>query len=139
MPVVHSPAHELAPKYLSVGETARALGLGESTIWAMVRSGEIGSVFYRNRRLIPVTAIDAFMEAQSPGADVERAARGLAATVADPEVLRKVAAVLTHAADEAAARSTSKRARTRDEAPTTRPRTRKTTASATTSKAGHGR
>ena len=51
--VITVPATEGHKVFLSVKEMAAALGLCEGTIWAHMRRGEMPSVKYGRRRLIP--------------------------------------------------------------------------------------
>jgi len=54
------------PRVLRVEEAARALGIGRSLAYDLIRSGRLRSIKIGSRRLIPVSAIDeaiaAFME-----------------------------------------------------------------------------
>ena len=53
------------PVLLRVTEAARLLGLGRSTVYALVATGELKSVtFGRKARRIPVAAVDALVEAR---------------------------------------------------------------------------
>ena len=52
----------LAPRLLTVAQAAAALGLGESTVHALVRAGEIESVKIGTARRIPVGALDGFVQ-----------------------------------------------------------------------------
>jgi excisionase family DNA binding protein len=56
-------------RLLTVAQAAVALSLGESTVHALVRSGEIGSVKIGAARRVPVEAIDAYIaDLQKKGA-----------------------------------------------------------------------
>ncbi|ROT25615.1 helix-turn-helix domain-containing protein [Micromonospora sp. HM5-17] len=61
-----TPATPLMPRVLRVEEAARALGIGRSLAYDLIRSGRLRSIKIGSRRLIPVSAIDeaiaAFME-----------------------------------------------------------------------------
>jgi excisionase family DNA binding protein len=50
----------VAPLLLTVGQAAAALGLGESTVHGLIRSGELGSRKIGARR-VPVAELDAFV------------------------------------------------------------------------------
>jgi excisionase family DNA binding protein len=43
---------------LSIGEAASRLGVSKTTLWSLVRGGQIRSISLGRRRLIPVTALD---------------------------------------------------------------------------------
>ena len=51
----------VAPKLLTVRQAAAALGVGESTVHALIRSGELGSRKIGSSRRIPVEEVDAFI------------------------------------------------------------------------------
>lgn len=57
---------------LTVTEAARRLGIGRTTTFALMRTGELRSVTVGRRRLVPAGAIDEFV------AGLERATRGSA-------------------------------------------------------------
>jgi excisionase family DNA binding protein len=61
-----TPTSPLAPRVLRVEEAARALGIGRSLAYDLIRSGRLRSFKVGSRRLIPASAIDeaiaAFME-----------------------------------------------------------------------------
>lgn len=42
---------------LNVSEAGRILGVSDSTVWRMIRRGDIPSIFARGRRLIPREAL----------------------------------------------------------------------------------
>lgn len=48
----------IAPRVLRVEEAARALGIGRSLTYDLIRSGRLRSFKVGSRRLIPATAID---------------------------------------------------------------------------------
>jgi excisionase family DNA binding protein len=47
-----------APRVLRVEEAARALGIGRSLVYDLIRTGRLRSLKVGSRRLIPITAID---------------------------------------------------------------------------------
>ncbi|MCK8113965.1 helix-turn-helix domain-containing protein [Anaerosoma tenue] len=49
-------------RLLSVDEAQKALGVHRSTLYELMRSGDIESVRIGRRRLIPVQTIEAFIE-----------------------------------------------------------------------------
>jgi excisionase family DNA binding protein len=49
----------ITPAFYSLGDTARLLGVSVSTVRALLRSGELGSVRIGRRRLVSAVAIDA--------------------------------------------------------------------------------
>lgn len=53
---------EAEPVLLSVQDAARALGVGRTEIFLMVKRGDIGSVRIGRRRLIPLAEINRFVE-----------------------------------------------------------------------------
>ncbi len=57
----------LAAMALSVQEAARVLGLGRTTVFALVSRGELASLRVGRRRLVPVSAIEAYLVRASNG------------------------------------------------------------------------
>lgn len=57
------------PARLSYGidEAARALGLGRTTIYALIGEGLLRSIKVGNRRLIPASALESFLAAALEG------------------------------------------------------------------------
>lgn len=52
----------VAPRHLvSVGEAAQRLAVGRSTVYAMVKSGELESVTIGRLRSIPIDSLEAFL------------------------------------------------------------------------------
>lgn len=51
----------VAARLLTVAQAAAALGLGESTVHGLIRSGELGSRKIGGARRVPVTDLDAFV------------------------------------------------------------------------------
>ncbi len=47
-----------SPRVLRVEEAARALGIGRSLVYDLIRTGRLRSLKVGSRRLIPITAID---------------------------------------------------------------------------------
>jgi excisionase family DNA binding protein len=45
------------PALLTVEETGRRLGVSVSTVWRLIRRGEVRSIRRRGRRLVPVEAV----------------------------------------------------------------------------------
>ena len=60
-----TPAPHLEPLQVEVTEAARLLGYSRSTIYAMLRSGELPSTLHGSSRRIPVTALRAWIEAHT--------------------------------------------------------------------------
>ncbi|MCX4470797.1 excisionase family DNA-binding protein [Micromonospora sp. NBC_01655] len=48
----------ITPRVLRVDEAARALGIGRSLVYELIRSGRLRSFKVGSRRLIPASAID---------------------------------------------------------------------------------
>lgn len=55
---------EVEPKLLDVPSAARALGIGRTLCWQFVRDEELKTIWLGRRRLVPVTAIDDFVNAR---------------------------------------------------------------------------
>lgn len=53
---------ELPKKAVSVPEAAQMLSVSTRTMWRLVHRGEIRSVLVASRRLVPIVAIDEFLE-----------------------------------------------------------------------------
>jgi excisionase family DNA binding protein len=51
-------ATQTSPRVLRVEEAARALGIGRSLVYDLIRSGRLRSFKVGSRRLIPAAAID---------------------------------------------------------------------------------
>jgi excisionase family DNA binding protein len=84
---------------VQIPEAADELGVSPQTVRKEIRDGRIVSVKVRDRRLIPRPDLDAYKEALRAASLAElvvssRAAQGLPPTVTDPDVLKRVAAVL---------------------------------------------
>jgi excisionase family DNA binding protein len=47
---------------VSVEDGAAMLGIGRTTMFGLVRSGEVGTVTIGRRRLVPVADIDAYLD-----------------------------------------------------------------------------
>ncbi len=59
----------IAPRLLTVAQAASALGLGESTVHALIRDGKIDAVKIGTARRIPVDVLDRYvrsLQAQEP-------------------------------------------------------------------------
>ncbi len=63
---------------LSIEETAHALGLANSTVRAMLASGEVGSVKIGKRRLVPVDAVSIYVDRLKAEAGSARAMKAVA-------------------------------------------------------------
>jgi len=63
--LTRTPTEELRPLMLSVSQVCKALGLSRTTLWAMVRDGEIGSVKYGARLLFPLPVVEEYVAAQA--------------------------------------------------------------------------
>lgn len=61
-------AEHVPPRLLRKGAAALALGVSERTIDTLIRSGELRSVKIGKRRLVPVVAIDEFVDAMAGAA-----------------------------------------------------------------------
>lgn len=59
-------AHE-APRCLSVDEAAERLGVSRRTLASLVHGGEIRSIKVKRRRLIPVEALEQYVERKLDG------------------------------------------------------------------------
>jgi len=51
-----------APLSVSVEKAARLIGVGRSTMFTLVHSGDVRSVRVRGRRLVPIRALEEFLE-----------------------------------------------------------------------------
>ena len=63
-----APVPKMDPVLVRVPEVAAALGIGTTKTKAMIKSGEIESVKVGRARLVPVTAIDAYVQKLRAGA-----------------------------------------------------------------------
>lgn len=80
-------------KYLfTVDEAAAQLGLGRSKTYQLIMSGDLSSIHIGTRRLIPASAISAYIEAQVRN---QRASRQLALSEIDYLIATGSARVLT--------------------------------------------
>lgn len=50
------------PLAISVGEAAKALGVNHTSLYRLLMRGELGSVKVGRRRIVPVSALQAFLE-----------------------------------------------------------------------------
>lgn len=67
--------HALPKRLVSVPEAADLLSIGKSAAWELVKSGDLASVKIGQRRLVPVAAIDSYIEALlRKGSEHERSA-----------------------------------------------------------------
>lgn len=64
----------IAPINLSVDEVVEASGLGRTTVFARIRSGELESIKDGRRRLIPVSALHDYMQRRRLDEQSRRAA-----------------------------------------------------------------
>ena len=55
----------MRPLMLSVEQVCRLLGVGRTTLWAMVRDGEIGAVKRGARLLFPLPTIEDYVAEQA--------------------------------------------------------------------------
>ena len=62
-------ANETRPKAVKMETAAELMGVGRTTMYGLVLSGEVRSLKVGARRLVPMTAIDEFIESQSRGED----------------------------------------------------------------------
>lgn len=46
---------------LSIEDTALQLGIGRTSVYALIKSGQLGSVKLGRRRVVPATAIEAMI------------------------------------------------------------------------------
>ncbi len=53
---------QLAPRVLRVEEAAQLLGIGRSLVYDLIREGRLRSFKVGSRRLIPVTAVNDFID-----------------------------------------------------------------------------
>lgn len=54
-----------APRAVRVEQAARAIGLGRTTLYGLIASGQIRTLKVGGRRLVPLRAIDEFIERES--------------------------------------------------------------------------
>lgn len=59
------PAAPPTPVLYTVPEAAEQMRCAESTVWQLLRAGELGSVRVGRKRLIPATAITAYLSGVS--------------------------------------------------------------------------
>jgi excisionase family DNA binding protein len=52
----------LEPIFLSIPKTVEATGLSRSTVYELIRTGQLGSVKVGSRRLVPAAELGAFAE-----------------------------------------------------------------------------
>lgn len=65
--VVREELAGAVPRFaLSIPEAARALAIGRTTAYEMVKSGELPSFTIRGRKVVPVAALEAWVAAQTP-------------------------------------------------------------------------
>ena len=57
-------AEQVTPRLVGVAAAARALGISESACWQLVGTGRLQSVKVGRRRLVPVHALDGFVDQQ---------------------------------------------------------------------------
>jgi len=58
---------DLEPLVLTVPQAAKRLQISKSNAYSLVRAGELPHVRLRGRVLVPVRALDAWLESQSRG------------------------------------------------------------------------
>lgn len=61
-------AEHVPPRLLSKAAAGRALGVSERMVENLIRAGELRSVKLGKRRLVPVVAIDEFVDAMAGAA-----------------------------------------------------------------------
>lgn len=54
--------HGLAPRAVSVEAAAELLGIGRTTMFGLIRAGEVETVCIGRRRLVPVPEVDEYLE-----------------------------------------------------------------------------
>jgi len=61
----HTQPTDTAPQQLALSpeQAAAALGLGRTTVYALIQSGQLRSLCVGRRRIIPVAAIETFLAA----------------------------------------------------------------------------
>lgn len=62
---------EMRAEFLTVGEVARLLKLSESTVYTMVRAGEIPAVKLGNQWRVSETRLDEWLEEKEEGSGIE--------------------------------------------------------------------
>jgi excisionase family DNA binding protein len=55
-------SERLAPRAVSVEAAAKLLSVGRTTMFGLIRSGEVRTVTIGRRRLVPVSEVDAYVE-----------------------------------------------------------------------------
>lgn len=55
--------HALPKRLVSVPEAAELLSIGKSAAWELIATGDLASVKIGQRRLVPVAAVDSYIEA----------------------------------------------------------------------------
>ena len=61
MPEFENRGAEALPRLLSIPQTCRLIGVGRSSLYQMMASGQVRSVKIGRRRLVPREAIDEFV------------------------------------------------------------------------------
>ena len=61
MPEFEHRGAEALPRLLSIPQTCRLLGIGRSSLYQMMASGQVRSVKIGRRRLVPREAVDEFV------------------------------------------------------------------------------
>jgi excisionase family DNA binding protein len=65
-----APQHHTVDRLLTVPEAAAALRVSKWTLYQLIRSRRLGTIKIGARRLVPTTALDAFLaQAQAEGAE----------------------------------------------------------------------
>jgi|TARA_R100001143_G_scaffold751_1_gene2209 excisionase family DNA binding protein len=62
-------SEQVPARLISVEETSKVLGVGRTQVFELLRAREIDSVKIRNRRLIPVVAIDEYVARLREGSE----------------------------------------------------------------------
>lgn len=64
MPIrtVPQPPHDLEPRFVSVADMARILGIGRTACYDVLDRGLVPSKYHGKRRLIPLDAVHAYAD-----------------------------------------------------------------------------
>lgn len=57
----------MSKRLLNINDGCEAIGLGRSTLYRLIRTGQIETVKVGSRRLIPTEAIDQFIDSLKAG------------------------------------------------------------------------
>jgi excisionase family DNA binding protein len=56
------PESTMGPRYVGAKDVSAVTGLGRSTVYVLLKTGQIRSVWFGARRLIPVEELNRFVE-----------------------------------------------------------------------------